>query len=111
MRLQISEKYNKDFVEDTYSLATYMLNMKSTHLFIAANSWDSISIDLLDSIPEGTLRFFHMVTENIKVSLPSDITEKTLRLLTELYPDKAGALRRVFMQGGSVKEVLRDCLV
>lgn len=111
MKLNITRQYNKGFVEDTCNLGTSMLNMKATHLFIASNAWESIYVELEDTIPEGYLCCFGMVTQNISVNLPETVTEKTLHLLTELYPEKAGALRRTYMQKRDFKEVLEECLV
>lgn len=110
MILEITREYDKSFSENTYKLGTYMLQMKSTHLFIASNAWEKISLELEDSIPEGYLRSLHLVCNNIKVKLPESTTEKTLHLLTELFPDKAGALRRCYMQGRDLREVLSECL-
>ena len=111
MKLNITRQYNKGFVEDTCNLGTAMLSMKSTHLFIASYAWESIYIELEDTIPEGYLKGFNMLSKDIKVNLPETITDKTLHLLTELYPDKAGALRRAYMQKRDMKEVLFTCLV
>ena len=111
MRLNIAKEYDPSFNDVLYTLRTSMLELKSTHLFIAANTWESISIDLDDSIPEGCLCNMNLVCPSIYVRLPDEITDKTLRLLCELYPDKSGALRRVYMCKGDVREVLSDCLV
>lgn len=111
MKLNISKIYNKEYVEDTCNLATSMLTMKSTHLFIASNLWESITIELDDCIPEGYLTCFKLVCSDIRVKTPEKVTDTTLRQLVELYPDKAGALRRVFLQGKNVREVIPECLV
>lgn len=110
MKLLISKEFDKEMVDDTCKLSTSMLSVKSTHLFIASNSWDSMIIELDDSIPEGILRRLNTVCKDIKVKVPTKITDTTLRLLTELYPEKSGALRRVYMQGGNVKGVLTDVI-
>lgn len=111
MILNITKVYNTGFVEDTCNLGTSMLTMKSTHLFIASNYWESIRIELDDCIPEGYLSCFKLVAKEIKVKLPESITDITLRQLTELFPDKAGVLRRAFLQGRSIREVIPECLV
>lgn len=110
MRLNITRVYNTGFTENQCNLATAMLSMKSTHLFIASNVWESIFIELEDSIPDGYLGNLNMICNNIKVNLPDKVTDKTVHLLTELYPDKAGALRRNYMQGRDVREVLKECM-
>lgn len=111
MRLLISSSYESSFVEDECHLKTSMLQMKATHLFIASNVWESIVLDIEDTIPEGCLRSLNLVSDNIKVRLPEDVTEKTIHLLTELYPSLSGKIRRLYMCGQSVKGVLGECLV
>lgn len=111
MKLNITLNYEKSFTEDQFNLATNMLTMKSTHFFIASNVWDSIYLELDDLIPEGYLANLHLVSNDIKVKLPAKITDKTLRLLTELYPDKSGTIRKNYMMGRDMSEVLGDCLV
>lgn len=110
MRLLISKEFDKSMEDNTCKLATYMLSVKATHMFIASNVWESIRIELDDSIPLGVLRRINDVCKDIKVTVPIPVTETTLKLLTELYPEKSGALRRVFMQGGNVKGVLTDVI-
>lgn len=111
MVLNIAKQYHKEHIDDTYNLSTSMLSMKATHLFIASNLWDKISIELDDTIPEGYLSCFNLVCSDIKVKLPEKVTDITLRQLVELYPNKAGALRRTFLQGRNIKEVILECLV
>ena len=110
MVLYIAKDYDPSFNDELYTLRTSMLQLKSTHLFINSNAWDSIMIDLDDSIPEGCLCNLSLICSNIKVNLPETVTDVTLRLLCELFPTKAGALRRTYMAGGNLKEVLSDCL-
>ena len=110
MKLYISAKYDKSFNEDVYCLSTKMLQMKSTHLFIASNLWDSIVIDIDENIPEGCLCNLELICKDIKVNIPDELTDKMLHLLVELYPSKSGALRKAYMFKKSIKEVLVDCL-
>ena len=111
MRLLISKEYDPSFHEDYCSLKTSMLRQPSTHLFIAGNSWEAISIELDDCIPEACLCNLSLICDNVTIALPDVITDKTIRLLCELYPKKAGAIRRTYMCHGDLKEVLSDCLV
>lgn len=111
MILNICEVYNKEFKENNFNLATSMLSMKATHFFIAANAWEQINIELVDTIPEGYLRCISTICKVIKVKIPAVVTDKTLHLLTELYPEKAGALRRCYIQQRPLSEVLAECLV
>ena len=111
MILNIAEAYDKSFKEDNFNLGTSMLFMKATHLFIASNYWDTVNIQLTDNIPEGSLRGIHLCGKEIKVQLPNSLTDKTIRLLTELLPEKAGLIRKSYLQGTDLKEVLVDCVV
>lgn len=111
MRLEISNAYNKEFTDDVCRLATSMLKMKAVHLFIASHVWESITLELSDEIPECYLSCMNMCCANIKVKLPSEVTYKTLQLLCDLYPDRAGKLRKAFMTQRPLGEVIGECLV
>ena len=111
MRLVIKCDYEKEMVEDECHLATNMLAMKATHLFIASYQWDSVLLEVEDIIPIGYLRCLPLVSKDIKVSLPDKITDHTMTLLTEVFPAKAGSIRRAYMTGQSLKGVLSECLV
>lgn len=110
MTLNITREYKKEFVEDTYNLATSFLKVKSTHFFIASHKWDRIYIELTEDIPDNYLSCFSMVSDNIKVKLPDVRTDKTMRELCELYPDKAGKIRKAYLQGTEYQEVISECL-
>lgn len=111
MKLLIGLQYNKEMVDNECHLATRMLAMKATHLFIASYKWDSILLEMDDVIPIGYLRCLPLVCKDIKVKLPETVTDHTMTLLTELYPEKGGAIRRAYMSGQGFKEVLSECLV
>ncbi len=111
MNLAIEKEFDKSFDETTMHLSVSMLNMKSTHLYIASNKWETVTIDIEDSIPERSLMHIPTVADHIQVRLPEKITQTTLRLLTELFPDKAGALRKRYMTDGLIGEVLVGCIV
>lgn len=111
MILNIKKTYDPTYTEDQYNLSCAMLNIKSTHLFIASNPWDTINVDVDDEINEGCLRCLPMACSTIRVALPVEITQHTMQLLTELFPDKAGTIRKTFMQSGDLKGVLSGCLV
>lgn len=110
MKLFVTKEFHKEFHEDCYYIATSFLKMKSTHFFIASNKWESIQIDIEDCIPEGYLCSLHLVCDDIKVHLPDTVTDKTVQLLAELYPDKSGAVRKAYLMKHSIKEVLGECM-
>lgn len=110
MKLLISKEFDKSFTEDTAKLSTSMLQFPSTHMYIASNHWDSCTIWLDDSIPANSLLHLGLVADEVKVHLPENITDVTLHQLIELYPEKAGRLRRCFMSGQPLTGVLEECL-
>lgn len=109
MKLFVTREFRKEFHEDAYFISTSFLKAKATHFFIASNKWDFIFIEMEDSIPEGYLKSMHLVCPNIKVNLPDIVTDTTVRLLAELYPDKSGAIRKAYLTGGKLVEVLGEC--
>ena len=111
MRLIVGREYKKEMVENECHLSTSMLAMKATHLFIASYRWESVQLAIDDIIPIGYLRCLPLVSDNIKVSLPETITDHTMTLLTEVFPTKAGSIRRAYMTGQPLKGVLSECLV
>lgn len=94
-------------LESTY-LKTAMMPLQSTHMFIASYKWDSCYIELDSNIKEGNLRHIGMLINDIKVKLPSEITEVTLRQLIELFPDSAGKLRKAFLMKIPLEQVIPD---
>lgn len=110
MILHIKKDYDKSFEDNKYKLSADMLNIKSTHLFIASNVWEKIIVELDDCIQQDNLKCIPMACSDIKVVLPENVTPHTIQQLTELFPDKAGVIRKTFMQSGSLKGVLKECL-
>lgn len=111
MKLRIAREYKNATIDGVYTLATSYMQMKSTHLFIASNKWEEIYIELDDSMQTGYLQYLHLVCPRILVSLPEVITEQTILLLAEIFPDKRGLLRKNFLLHKDIKEVLGACLV
>lgn len=111
MRLRILKNYVKQMEEDTFHLSTEMLNITSTHMFIASHVWEEITIELDDIILPHYLHCISFATNNIKVKLPEKITAATVQQLTELFPSKSGLIRKAFMMTGDVEGVLEGCLV
>ena len=111
MKLNIGKDYVKELTEDVCNLSTAMLSSPAVHMFIASNSWAEIHIDVDDNIDYTLLKFFPMACRNITVSLPERCTITTVGILSSLYPDLSGKLRRAFMTGGSIEEVLENCVV
>ena len=111
MKLQIAEGRNEEFDTECFRLQPHMLSLGSTHMFIASNKWDSIELNITPELRADMLKYMHTVTDSIKVTLPVDISSNTLEVLTSLFPERAGKLRKAFMCGNDVREVLADCLI
>lgn len=109
MTLQIAEPYPASDDLETIGLSTDMMKCQSVHLFLASHKWDKVIVNMCDEIPSGSLKYIHTVCEDIRVHMKEAMTETTMKLLTELFPDKAGAIRRVYMSGGSLEGVVPLC--
>lgn len=92
---------------DDYEMKPEMLKLNGTHVFIASRMWDSIVIELTEDIPLGSLKHIPEKTKKIEVILPQQLTPHIVQSLTELYPEKAGTIRKNFLMKGVVpSEVL-----
>ncbi len=92
---------------ENFYITHKMLEMPSVHLFLAANKWDQVEVDIDNVIPRCALQFLKVQDNALKVtSIPTDITPHTVSLLTELYPERAGEIRSAYMLGKDMKEVI-----
>lgn len=110
MTLEISKEHQRAFSDGKCRLSVDMINNSATHLFIASNKWDKILIHIDDSIKFDMIRYLPKVSSNIKVTLPEKVTIDTVGVLASLYPDLSASLRRTFMSGKDIREVLKECL-
>lgn len=86
-----------------------MMQMPSVHMFLASHTWDEVEVDVSDDIPRCTLQYLLIGCKNIHVThIPEEVTPHTIGLLTDLYPDKAGAIRSAYMLNGNVQEILQN---
>lgn len=84
------------------------LGVKMTHLTLASQTWDTLFIDVDESIPEGSLRFLPKKCNKICACCPEHPSMHQLHLLVELYPELDGKLRKAFMKGESVGGILPE---
>lgn len=91
---------------DSYVISTNYLQHKAVHLYIASQQWDGLYCELDDSIPLDCLKHVKTKVKQVTVKLPEVVTKTTMLLLTELYPDKAGSIRKQFMSGKDLREVI-----
>lgn len=108
MILRIIRDATDSIEQDTgeYQITPSMLIMKGTHVFIASREWDEIQIELTDDIPLGSLKHLSSKAKSIKVVLPEAVNNHAMQLCTELYPDKAGTIRKRFMMKEDISELL-----
>lgn len=111
MTLRIMKQYDTSMEPDVYKLSTEMLNIKSTHLFIASNKWDKIILELDEKILPGYLKCLNSTAAAVEVILPTQLSPTLVQQLTEIYPEKSGLIRKAYMTGKSVQEVLGECVM
>ena len=98
----------KEYDGTCCNLDTMSLNYNSTHLFIASHHWDKLYIELGDEIEFDILKYVQSVCDEVEVKLPEIISEHTVGLLCELYPQRAGKIRKYYMMKKDLMEALRD---
>ncbi|MCM1215088.1 MAG: hypothetical protein NC548_11275 [Lachnospiraceae bacterium] len=109
MKLVIQKDYAVSKDLDTMILSARMLLEVSVHLYISSHKWDSITIEICDDIPDDVLQYIRMQTDNKYVRLPEKLNERQLKMLVSLYPELAGKIRRAYMSGVSLREVVPIC--
>lgn len=82
------------------------MGLKVTHLTLASQEWDALYIELDECIPEGSLRFLPQKCKCIRALCPERLSMHQLHLLVELYPSLDGKLRKAYMKGEDVRELL-----
>lgn len=87
-------------------LSPKALKENGTHLFIKSHEWDELVIDLTEDIPKGCLRYVSTCAKNMKINVPGEIDAHIVQLLSEVYPDLSGKIRKTFLFGGDVRELL-----
>lgn len=105
MVLKISN--DTEIAEGVVSIPYSWLSNKSVHFYLACNKWDKLVVDLSDDIPDGVLKYIIMKSEDKEVNIKGDVTHKQCELLCEMYPEKAGAIRKAVMLKRDVRGVLK----
>lgn len=83
------------------------LENKAVHLYLASNRWDKLEVVFSDEIPEGVLKYITTKIIEKEAILPEgELSAKCVRLLCEMYPDKAGQIRKAVMLKRGLKTVL-----
>lgn len=82
------------------------LNFNQAHAVIASQVWDAIYIDVDECIAESKLRFLHTKTKEIHARVSANPSRHQMVLLTELYPELNGTIRKAFLKGDDLHGVL-----
>lgn len=108
MKLNISTETNEGIANDNfdYEITPEMLKMNGVHAFLKSKKWEEINIELTEDIPLGSLKYMHTLTEHINVSFANPRSKHIMMLCTELFPDKSGTIRKLFLQKGEVPSEL-----
>lgn len=109
MILKIINNAGESIANDSgdYELKPEMLKLNGTHVFIASRVWDKVVIELTEDIPLGSLKYLPTKAKSIDVVMPSTVNPHIVQLCTELFPDKAGTIRKNFLMKGEIpSEVL-----
>lgn len=109
MRLVICKNKDPKVDLETTVIPIAMLHMSSVHMFISSNAWEEVVLEVCDEIPDMTLEYMIFNTENMKAVLPEKLSDKSVKQLTSIFPDKAGAIRRAYMTGSPMKGVVPVC--
>lgn len=105
MNLLISNTRSTD--SNTYTAYPIWLTDKPVHLFLASQIWESLTVELTDDIPTDVLKYLAPKCKDIHVTLTDEqVTQHGVKLLCELYPDKAGAIRKAAMLGRDLTSVV-----
>ena len=106
MNLIINNENERKHVDDTYFITVDMLKFKSTHMFIASNSWDSMEILIGDNIDPEDVKYLHSVCDHIYCKLPSTINDKMVSVLCSVYPTLAGQIRMNYLMSSDLTAIL-----
>lgn len=92
--------------EFSYQLEPTMLALMGTHAFIKSRKWDAIEIELSEKIPLGSLKYIPNQTDKLILKEFDTHSKHCMMLCTELYPEKAGTIRKTFLSKGEVPSEL-----
>ncbi len=82
------------------------LNLNSAHAVVASQVWDECYIDVDECIQEGKLRYMHEKCRAIYARFPTTTSRHQMVLLTELYPDLTGTIRKAYLKGDDLHGIL-----
>lgn len=106
MKLYITDKSIKPL--SGVSIRPEYMGLNLTHLMIASQVWKGAYVEISDAIPEGSLRFLPSKCETIKVRFEGKPSMHMMHLLIDLYPKLNGTIRKLYMKGDDMHELLLE---
>lgn len=95
--------------DNTFWIPPLLLNDKPMHLYLACNQWDTLQVVMCEDIPADVLKYTKDKCKEIQVVDDGcGITKHKVDILCELYPEKAGTIRKNFMLGRNVYDLLKN---
>lgn len=91
---------------ETMVISYDMLRTPVTHMFISSNDWEAVYVEVTDDCPDEAFRYIILASTNIFVRVAEHVSEKCMRILTELFPEKAGAIRRAHLTNSDMRGVV-----
>lgn len=109
MKLSITRDYKLLDDLETCCISADMLRSPATHLFISSNDWDSITVEICKELPDNALEYIQFLSPNKEVKLLDPLDDRLLKMLLALFPEKGGSIRRAYMSGKGMDEVIPVC--
>jgi hypothetical protein len=81
---------------------------RGMHLFIASQRWEELIINIHPTIDTRFILPIASKAKKVTLKFHGAVNDNILNLVCGLYPDKTGKLRRYFMLGKDISEVLRE---
>lgn len=92
---------------DTFCVPYLWLQNKSVHLFLACNKWDKLEVVMSEDIPDNVLKYVILKCGEREVFMPSgEVSKRVVNLICEIFPEKAGSIRKAAMLGRDISSVL-----
>lgn len=107
MKLLITSREVTKAPFDTFVVKHAQLTSVAFHIFLKSQRmWESISVEILPSMPPYGLEYLSHIGNSIEVSLPPEITEDAANLLFRLFPDESGNIRQHLAMNMSLDKVI-----
>ena len=95
---------------DAYTVSLSDFKSGEIHPFLATTKWEKIYVELCEDTPAGILRQVFFSAPIIPIYDRDNITNRVMLLLCEIYRNKAGELRKLYVQDRTAFIALLDSL-